>query len=89
MWAAMNLFIADTYPEAHLERFKQLGCRVTYEPGIKASDLPKRIAGHKILIVRGKQVSAETLKAGDPSLGECRALGDDAPECPVDQHGPR
>jgi D-3-phosphoglycerate dehydrogenase len=73
MWAAMNLFIADTYPEAHLERFKQLGCRVTYEPGIKAGDLPKRITGHKILIVRGKQVSAETLKAGDPLVLVLRA----------------
>jgi D-3-phosphoglycerate dehydrogenase len=61
----MNLLIADSYPEAHLERFKQLGCRVTYEPGVKAGDLAGRIGGHKILIVRGKQVSTETLKAGD------------------------
>ncbi len=61
----MKIFIADKYPEAHLERFKQLGLTVTYNPTVKAEELPKLIAGHKILIVRSRQVTAETLKAGD------------------------
>jgi len=61
----MKIFIADTYPETHLEQFKQLGCSVTYNPTVKAAELPKVIAGHKILIVRSKQVTAETLQAGD------------------------
>lgn len=61
----MNLLIADKYPEAHLERFKELGCTVTYRPAATAGELPQLIAGHKILVVRGKQVTAETLKAGD------------------------
>lgn len=61
----MKIFIADKYPEAHLEKFKQLGCTVTYEPNVTADDLSKIIAGHKILIVRSKQVTAATLKAGD------------------------
>ncbi len=61
----MKIFIADKYPEAHLERFKQLGCTVTYNPTVKAEDLPKLISGHKVLIVRSKQVTGETLKAGD------------------------
>jgi D-3-phosphoglycerate dehydrogenase / 2-oxoglutarate reductase len=61
----MKIFIADKYPEAHLERFKQLGCAVTYSPTVKAEELPKLIPGHKILIVRSKQVTGETLKAGD------------------------
>ena len=61
----MKIFIADKYPEAHLERFKQLGCEVTYNPSVKASDLPGLIAGHKVLIVRSKQVIGETLTAAD------------------------
>jgi len=61
----MKIFIADKYPEAQLDQFKQLGCAVTYQPTVKAEDLPPLIAGHKVLIVRSKQVTAETLKAGD------------------------
>jgi len=61
----MKIFIADKYPEAHLERFKQLGCTVAYHPTVKAEDMPRLIPGHKILIVRSKQVTGETLKAGD------------------------
>ena len=61
----MKIFIADKYPDAHLQQFQQLGCAVTYNPAVKAEELPGLIAGHKILIVRSKQVTAETLKAGD------------------------
>jgi D-3-phosphoglycerate dehydrogenase / 2-oxoglutarate reductase len=61
----MNILIADKYPEAHLERFKQLGCNVTYHPSVKVEDLPKLIAGHKVLIVRSKQVTGEALQAAD------------------------
>jgi D-3-phosphoglycerate dehydrogenase len=61
----MRILIADKYPETHLERFRQLGCAVTYQPAVKAEELPRFIPGHKILIVRGKQVTGETLKAGD------------------------
>ena len=61
----MNILIADKYPEAHLERFKQLGCLVTYDPSVTAEDLHKLVAGHKVLIVRSKKVTAETLKAAD------------------------
>ena len=61
----MNILIADKFPEAHIERFKQLGCIVTYDPAAKAEDLPKLIGGHKVLIVRSKKVPGETLKAAD------------------------
>ena len=61
----MKIFIADKFPETYLEKFRQLGCEVTYNAGVKAEELPKHIAGHKILIVRSKQVTAETLKAAD------------------------
>jgi len=61
----MKIYIADKYPEAHLEKFKQLGCAVTYNPSVNAEELSQSIAGHKILIVRSKKVTAETLQAGD------------------------
>ncbi|MEN9975174.1 MAG: hypothetical protein RLZZ282_1180 [Verrucomicrobiota bacterium] len=61
----MKILIADKYPEAHLEKFKQLGCEVTYQPGVKADELPQLIPGHKVLVVRSKQVTAATLNAGN------------------------
>lgn len=61
----MKILIADKYPESHLERFKQLGCTVTYNPTVKAEELPGLIAGHKVLIVRSKKVTGDTLKAAD------------------------
>jgi D-3-phosphoglycerate dehydrogenase len=42
---------------------KQLGLDVTYSPGTKAEDLPKVIGASRILVVRSKQVTAETLNA--------------------------
>ncbi|HUC83674.1 MAG TPA: hydroxyacid dehydrogenase [Candidatus Acidoferrales bacterium] len=61
----MKILIADKYPESYLDRFQQLGCAVTYNPTIKAGELPGVIAGHKVLIVRGKEVSAAALQAAD------------------------
>src|SRR5204863_7279435 len=60
----MKTLIADKFSEAHIDQLKKLGCDVSYEPGLKAEDLPQRIAPYRILIVRSKQVTAETLKAG-------------------------
>ena len=61
----MKTLIADKFSEAHIARLNQLGCEVTYKPAAKAEDLPGLIAPYKILVVRGKQVTAETLKASD------------------------
>lgn len=61
----MKILIADKYPASHLERFQQLGCEVSYHPSVKAADLAGLIGGHKVLIVRSKQVTAETLQAAD------------------------
>ena len=59
----MKALIADKFSEAHLEYLKQLGCEVTYSPAIKAGELPGVIGPYQILVVRSKQVTAETLKA--------------------------
>jgi D-3-phosphoglycerate dehydrogenase / 2-oxoglutarate reductase len=61
----MKTLIADKFSEAHLSRLGQMGCEVTYNPSAKAEDLPKLIAPYKILVVRSKQVTADTLKASD------------------------
>jgi D-3-phosphoglycerate dehydrogenase / 2-oxoglutarate reductase len=59
----MKTLVADTFSEAHLERLTGLGCQVTYNPGVTAQELPGLIAPYKILVVRGKQVTAETITA--------------------------
>ncbi len=61
----MKILIADKFSEAHLARLKALGCEVTYNPTVKAEDLPGLVASCKILVVRSKQVTAATLKATD------------------------
>jgi D-3-phosphoglycerate dehydrogenase / 2-oxoglutarate reductase len=61
----MKTLIADKFSEKHLDLLRQLGCDVTYNPGAKAEELPGLIAPYKILVVRSKQVTADTLKAAD------------------------
>jgi D-3-phosphoglycerate dehydrogenase / 2-oxoglutarate reductase len=59
----MKTLIADKFSEGHIARLNQLGCEVTYKPTAKAEELPGLIGTSKILVVRGKQVTAETLQA--------------------------
>jgi D-3-phosphoglycerate dehydrogenase len=59
----VKTLIADKFSEGHIARLNQLGCEVTYQPTAKAEELPGLIGTSKILVVRGKQVTAETLQA--------------------------
>jgi len=59
----VKTLVADTFPESHLHRLKQIGCEVDYLPSAKAQELPSLAASAKILVVRGKHVNAETLLA--------------------------
>ena len=59
----MKILIADKFSEKCLERLKRLGCEVTCQPGVKAEQLPKLVTPYDILVVRSKQVTAETLNA--------------------------
>jgi D-3-phosphoglycerate dehydrogenase len=61
----MKILIADKFSENHLDRLKKLGCDVTYNASVKAEELPNLIGGCKVLVVRSKQVTADTIKAGD------------------------
>ena len=61
----MKTLIADKFLETHLQRLSELGCEVTYQPGVKADELPRLIGPYKVLVVRSKQVTADTLRASD------------------------
>jgi len=69
----MKTLIADKFSEPHLARLRQLGCEVTYQPGAKAEELPGLIGPYKILVVRGKQVTAQTIQASDQLVLVLRA----------------
>jgi D-3-phosphoglycerate dehydrogenase len=55
--------VADTFPESYLDRLTKLGCELDYQPSAKAEELPALAATCKILVVRGKKVTGETLRA--------------------------
>ncbi len=59
----MKTLVADSFPESRLQRLKQIGCEVDYQPSAKADALPALAASSKILIVRSKKVTADTLNA--------------------------
>jgi D-3-phosphoglycerate dehydrogenase / 2-oxoglutarate reductase len=59
----VKTLIADKFSEAHLARLQQAGCDVTYQPALTAEELPAAISPYKILIVRSKEVRADTLAA--------------------------
>jgi D-3-phosphoglycerate dehydrogenase len=61
----MKTLIADKFSETHLAHLAELGCEVTYKPSAQAEELPSLIGPYKILVVRSKQVTAETIKASD------------------------
>jgi len=63
----MKILVADKFSESHLRRLHSLGCEVDYQPAAKAESLPALAASCGILVVRGKNVSAETLSAA-PNL---------------------
>ena len=60
----MKILIADKFSKAHLDRLRALHCDIAYDPAVKAESLPSLIAPYQILVVRGKQVTADTLNAG-------------------------
>jgi D-3-phosphoglycerate dehydrogenase / 2-oxoglutarate reductase len=62
----MKVLIADKFEKVGIDGLKELGCTVVSEPEVKAEDLPQAVRNTdpNILIVRGKKVSADTLRAG-------------------------
>ncbi len=62
----MKVLIADKFEKVGIDGLKELGCTVVSRPDVKAEELPTLIReiDPRILIVRGKKVSADALKAG-------------------------
>jgi D-3-phosphoglycerate dehydrogenase / 2-oxoglutarate reductase len=62
----MKVLIADKFEKVGIDGLKELGCTVVSQPEIKAEALPElmRTADPNILIVRGKKVNADALRAG-------------------------
>lgn len=66
----MKILIADKFEKVGVDGLKELGCTIISRPEVKAAELPAAMGevDPNVLIVRGKKVTAETLKAGT-SLG--------------------
>jgi D-3-phosphoglycerate dehydrogenase / 2-oxoglutarate reductase len=62
----MKVLVADKFEKVGVDGLKDLGCTVVVDPDVKAQDLPARIreVDPHILIVRGKKVSGDALRAG-------------------------
>src|SRR6187399_2587971 len=60
----MRVLVADRLSEDALDEMRALGVEVSYEPRLTAEQLPARLTGMNVLIVRGTQVSASALSAG-------------------------
>ena len=59
----MTILIADRLPEDAVEQFGELGLAVRFEPDLGADDLPGRLAGVQVLIVRSTRVTADAIAA--------------------------
>ncbi|MGH7534804.1 MAG: hydroxyacid dehydrogenase, partial [Gemmatimonadales bacterium] len=62
----MKVLVADKFEKVGIDGLKELGCTVVSKPDVKADALPALIreVDPHILIVRGKKVTADSLKAG-------------------------
>jgi D-3-phosphoglycerate dehydrogenase len=62
----MKVLIADKFEKVGIDGLKELGCTVVTQPQVLADELPAAIrqVDPHILIVRGKKVTADALRAG-------------------------
>ena len=61
----MKVLLADSLPDAAVERLEAGGDDVTRLPDLTAETLPDHIAGHEVLVVRSTKVTADALAAAD------------------------
>ncbi|HEY3493754.1 MAG TPA: NAD(P)-dependent oxidoreductase [Polyangiaceae bacterium] len=60
----MRVLVVDRLAEDALDEMRALGVEVEYAPEVQSSELPSRLGGVNVLIVRGTEVSAAALAAG-------------------------
>jgi D-3-phosphoglycerate dehydrogenase len=63
----MRILVADAFPKERLDDFRALGLEVDHQPSVSVADLPAAARLARILIVRGKQVTADVFGAA-PAL---------------------
>jgi D-3-phosphoglycerate dehydrogenase len=63
----MRILVADAFPKERLEDFRALGLSVDHQPSVSVADLPAAAREARILVVRGKQVTAAVF-GGAPAL---------------------
>ena len=61
----MKVLVADAFPKERLADLAALGLEVEARPEVPPKELPAAAAGASILVVRGKQVSAEVFEKGE------------------------
>jgi len=61
----MRILFADSVDEARLEPLVQAGHECIIEAATTADDMPERISGIDVLVVRSTKVTAETIAASD------------------------
>ena len=61
----MNILFADKFPADHLAVVERLGHSYSLEPDLGADDLPGRVSGFDVLVVRSTKVAAATISAAD------------------------
>src|SRR5699024_6266898 len=60
----MRILVADSFPEEHRNRLAEAhDC--AYEPDTTADQLPDRLVGCEVLVVRSTRVTAEALESAD------------------------
>jgi D-3-phosphoglycerate dehydrogenase len=60
----MRALIADAFPERHLSGMREAGLDVTYDPQATAEDLPAKIDGVRVLVVRSTKVTRAAVERG-------------------------
>jgi D-3-phosphoglycerate dehydrogenase len=63
----MKVLIADKLSETAISQLKDLGAEVTFNPELKADDLPNALGDSEVLVVRSTRVKREAIEAA-PSL---------------------
>ncbi|MDQ6641458.1 MAG: NAD(P)-binding domain-containing protein [Actinomycetota bacterium] len=61
----MHLLFADSVPDRTIADLESRGHRCVAEPGLNAKELPGRIAGFDVLVVRSTKVSGKVFEAAD------------------------
>lgn len=61
----MRILVADKLPEQTVHDLERHGHECTMEPGLTADDLPARITGFDVLVVRSTKVPRAVIEAAD------------------------